>query len=324
MQTINIDGTEVDLPKIVRLAAIDLGSNALRMAVVEVYSSDFFLPLKLSRKPLRLGESVFGTGKVSADKMKETGKYFKRFAEIIRKYNVDYHFAVATSALRDASNHQEVIDHVKKESGIAINLISGEAEAELIFKAVSHSVEFNNKRTLLIDIGGGSLELSAIKNNKLVDCISFKIGTVRTLKIMQEKKIDNAGLDKFIDEYRPDIKKFLKKSFGKDKVELAVGTGGNIERFAKLQSYFKRTLGAHDIDIESLNHIRKVLNNMTQEQRKTIFRLKNDRADVIIPAGAVLSMVMDEAGISEMNVPRVGLRDGVLYRMTENLKGMFP
>ena len=317
--SVTIKGKTYPIPRVYRIAAIDLGSNAVRMAVAEAYSPYFFVPLKGTRKPLRLGENVFTDGKITYRKMRQAAKYFRRFRETLDKYKVDYHFAVGTSALRDAKNRNEFIELIKNDSNISLNVIDGAMEADLIYKAITNTVDFEDKNTLLLDIGGGSIELTYIEHGKRKASTSLQIGTVRSLELMKRQGIREWDVDEFIGGYRDEVKKFLsQKTTGKG-IQMMVGTGGNIERFAKLRSYFKQTREDNFLDRQSLEQIRMVLGALTAEERMHNFRLKPDRADVIIPAGAILSMVMQEAGCKNMHVPKVGLRDGVLYQMSENL-----
>lgn len=317
--SVTIKGKDHPIPRVYRIAAIDLGSNAVRMAVAEAYSPYFFVPLKGTRKPLRLGESVFTDGKITYGKMRQAVKYFRRFRDTLDKYKVDYHFAVGTSALRDAKNGQELIELIKNDSNITLNVIDGKVEADLIYKAITNNVDFEDKNTLLLDIGGGSIELTYIEHGKRLASTSLQIGTVRTLEQMKKAGIREWEVDEYMKQHRDQVRKFLdKKSHGKG-IQMMVGTGGNIERFAKLRSYFKQTREDNFLDLKSLEHIRMTLSALTMEERMHHFRLKPDRADVIIPAGAILSMVMTEAGCKSMHVPKVGLRDGVLYQMSENL-----
>lgn len=317
--TVTIQGKSHPIPRVYRIAAIDLGSNAVRMAVAEAYSPYFFVPLKGTRKPLRLGENVFSDGKITYRKMRQAAKYFRRFRDTLDKYKVDYHFAVGTSALRDAKNRDELIELIKNDCNITLNVIDGSVEADLIYKAITNTVDFEDKSTLLLDIGGGSIELTYVEHGKRKASTSLQIGTVRTLELMKRQGVREWEVDQFMETYREEVRKFITKKTPGRGIEMMVGTGGNIERFAKLRSYFKQTREDNFLDRASLEHIRMVLGALTTDERMHHFRLKPDRADVIIPAGAILSMVMEEAGCNNMHVPRVGLRDGVLYQMSENL-----
>ena len=286
-----------------KLAAIDIGSNAARLLITEVSVDEknkaSFNKISLIRVPLRLGFEVFDTGKISDRKKELLLNTIKGFSNLIKAFEVTAVKACATSAMRDASNASEIISLLKVETGIEIEVISGSDEASFIFE--NHIAENLDKdhSYLYIDVGGGSTELTFFSNNNLVFKDSFNIGTIRLLK--------NAVTETTWNEMKEDIKSKIKGH----KQVTAIGSGGNIN---KVFSLSKRKEGK-PLSLDLLRDYYKELNNVSLEDRISIYKLREDRADVIVPALQIYVNVMRWAGATEIYVPKIGLADGLVQHL---------
>lgn len=283
-----------------RYAAIDIGTNAIRLLIENIIKTDdevLFMKISLTRIPLRLGEDVFTEKKISERNIRKLVKSMKAFKHIMDASDVELYRACATSAMREASNGNDIRALVKKKTGIDIEEISGEEEANIIFNNF-HRAKLNKGKTYLyIDVGGGSTEISLIKKNKRIASKSFKLGSVRLLK----NKV-NKDLWKESKEWIKDLTQ------DEDEV-IAIGTGGNINRI------YKET--RHQFG-ESVSYvaIKQVIDYIAQydyDERISKLKLKPDRADVILPAGKIYLHMMKSAFAHEMIVPKVGLGDGIIY-----------
>ena len=292
-----------------RLAAIDIGSNAARLLITEVVehngSKPEFQKLNLVRVPLRLGFDVFENNRISEEKTTMVLKTIKAYKYLLDIYDVKHIKACATSAMRDAKNSQEIIRKVKEETGIQIEVISGDAEASFIYE--NHIAENLDKlhSYLYIDVGGGSTELTFFADGKLVFKKSFNIGTIRLLK----QQVDDYTWD--------DMKDFIRretKFYSGDMI--AIGSGGNIN---KVFSLSKKKEGK-PLHIELLKDYYKELGSVSLEDRIRLYKLREDRADVILPALSIYINVMKWSGIDEIFVPKIGLADGLVQHLYAELK----
>lgn len=286
-----------------RLAAIDIGTNACRLLISEVITpgngSPRFNKLNLVRVPLRLGFDVFETGEISKPKKGMILQTMKAYAHLMNAYRVDRHIAVATSAMRDAKNKSEVVRKIFLETGINIQVINGDFEASLIYE--SHIAENLNKDNsyLYIDVGGGSTEVTFFSNNQLVYKRSFNIGTIRLLKDMVQEE----DWDIMKNEIRTNVKGI--------KNIIAIGTGGNIN---KVFSLSKKKDGK-SLDINLLRDYYKEFSSCSLEDRIRNYNLREDRADVIVPALLIYIQIMKWADIEEILVPKIGLADGLIQHL---------
>lgn len=291
-----------------KLAAIDIGSNAARLLLTEASVDDknkvSFNKISLIRVPLRLGFDVFETGRISDRKIDLLLNTMKGFSGLIKAFEVKAMKACATSAMRDAANTKEIIALVKQETDIDIEVISGSDEASFVFE--NHIAENMDKEHsyLYIDVGGGSTELTFFSNNNLVFKDSFNIGTIRLLK--------NAVTEESWNEMKEDIKT---KTKGHKQVT-AIGSGGNIN---KVFSLSKRKDGK-SLPLDLLRDYYKELSNVSLKDRISIYKLREDRADVIVPALQIYINAMRWAGATEIYVPRIGLADGLIQHLWEQQK----
>ena len=302
------------------IAAIDVGSNAMRMVVGRVVYDGKIEVVENLRLPVRLGQDAFTTGFVSEATAQQAVDAFIRFRKVVDDYDVEKLRCVATSAMRELTNSELLIDRIARTTGIDIEIISGEEEAGLIHLAVAQSVNLKDKHALLIDIGGGSVEVTLSQNGNILSTESYNMGTVRLLKKLSGEKNSAMPFHKLVREYAEAARHRIDREIGSKKIDICVGTGGNIEEMGKLrQKLFKRD-NDRAITLEELDKLVETLSRLKVEERMRKFKLKPDRADVILPASIVLQMIAHEAKIREVNIPNVGLKDGVLWDMAFNLQ----
>ena len=290
------------------LAAIDIGSNAARLLITEVVIDEKgftqFNKLNLIRVPLRLGFDVFDTGSISKQKRAMMMQTMKAFQHLINAYEVKHTIACATSAMRDAKNATDIIRKVKLETGIEIEIISGDFEAQIVYE--NHFAEKldNEHSYLYIDVGGGSTEISFFTNDLLTFKKSFNIGTIRLLK--------NMVTTEEWDELKETIRLFTKNQ----KEVIAIGSGGNIN---KIFSLSKRKEDK-PLSLEALRDYYKELSAVGVEEIMIKYNLRQDRADVIVPALQIYTNVMGWANAQQIYVPKIGLADGLVKHLWDEVK----
>lgn len=291
------------------LAAIDIGSNAARLLISEASTNENgkaqFQKLNLVRVPLRLGFDVFEDRFISRDREEKIIKTIRSYKLLADVYGVEHMKACATSAMRDARNGEDIINKVKEETGIEIEIITGDAEASLIYE--NHVAENLDKdhSYLYIDVGGGSTELTFFASGQLQFKRSFNIGTIRLLK----KQVDEFMWDEMRD--------FIKRETrGHDSDMVAIGSGGNIN---KVFSLSKRKEGK-PLQLDLLKDYLRELGSFSLEERMRLYKMREDRADVIVPALSIYVNVMRWANINEIYVPKIGLADGLIQHLYEEVK----
>ena len=291
-----------------RLAAIDIGSNAARLLISETEDTEgkiTFNKLNLVRVPLRLGFDVFERKEISPEKVAMIISTIKAYKNLLDAYGVEHCKAAATSAMRDASNSDEIIHRVKIATDIDIEIISGGEEASLIYE--NHIAENMDKdhSYLYIDVGGGSTELTFFAQTKLIFKESFNIGTIRLLKgQVEEKQWD-------------EMKEYIKdktKAYSNNMV--AIGSGGNIN---KIFSMSKKKDGK-PLPFDLLKDYYKEFSSFSLEDRIRVYKMREDRADVIVPALQIYINVMRWANAPEIFVPKIGLADGLIQHLYQELK----
>ena len=289
-----------------KFAAIDIGSNAIRLylsTLVESSTSPVFSKDSLIRLPIRLGTDVFVKGYITPDNENRLIQAMKGYKHLIESYQVQSYLAYATSAMRESKNGKNIIKKIYRETGLKIEIIDGQKEAYSILQNHIEKDLNYKKDYLYIDVGGGSTELTYIHKNQFSASRSFKIGTVRLL----ENKINEKEWDR--------LKEWLKKHSTKDKKIEAIGSGGNINKLftlAKEKKIKKRILYRKD-----LTEIYQLLKSMSYAERMEIYKLKQDRADVIIPAGSIYLKIMEWAKIEKIHIPKIGLVDGMVHILYE-------
>ncbi len=287
-----------------RFAAIDIGSNAVRLLIANIVESEQGIHYKkdtLLRVPLRLGDDAFIQNKLSEKKIKELSQTMLAFRNLMDVFKVKHYLAYATSAMREAKNGQEVIKRIKKEANIKIEIITGNLEAQMIYASHIEETLDPKKNYVYVDVGGGSTELSIFVKNKVQASQSFNIGTIRML--------DNKDTEQEWERLRLWIKEHTKNI----RPLIAIGTGGNINKLHRLS-------GEKDSSPLTYNRIKNLynyLNGYSLKERIQVLELNQDRADVIIPASEIYMTIMKWANAKVIYVPKVGLVDGMIVHLIE-------
>lgn len=287
-----------------RFAAIDIGSNAVRLLIEEVRLNNKKPELKKLnhiRIPLRLGMEVFETKKVSATKSKDFIDTMIAFKKLMKVYKVDHYMACATSAMREATNADHLVHIIKQESGIDVEVIHGDREAEIIYHTHAEDMIDDDFDHLYIDIGGGSCELSLFSNHKLINSHSFDIGTIRLLN------------NKVSKEQMQELKDWIKDIKRSTDYLAGVGTGGNINKLFTISGK-KENKPLYPQEVKA---IYDVLTKYSYDERVDVLGLKEDRADVIVPSTSLLLDIMKWSGMQCLYIPRVGLVDGIIRELYE-------
>lgn len=290
-----------------KIAAIDIGSNAARLLINEVKINNRkpeFIKLNLLRIPLRLGMDVFTIGKIGPEREKMVIDSMKIFSDLMKIYKVDHYRACATSAMRDAANGNEIIDLVKNTSGIDIEIISGDEEATLIYE--NHVAEGLDKEFayLYIDVGGGSTELTFYENGKMLYEKSFNIGTIRLLNNLVT-----------MDNWK-EMKEEIKKNIVSKKPIVAIGSGGNINKVFSMS----KTKDGKPMSLSHLKKVYKEFNELSVEERMTNYNLREDRADVLVHALGIFNNVMSWSDINKIFVPKISVADGLIHNIYSQLR----
>ncbi len=288
-----------------KIAAVDIGSNAIRFQVSSVLERKdriLFKKLEYVRFPLRLGHDVFGSNRISNHSIDKFKKLMKTYKLLLELYEVDDYMFCATSAMRESENGHELVRTVKRELGIEIHIIDGQLEAELINRAISSFLD--NKSYLHIDVGGGSTELNLFKGGRKTQTRSFRVGSVRVLE-----HHDSPVVWKEMEAW---VKKSVASARGIGKV-VAVGTGGNASKLYELS----QTKPGKPMSLKRMKETRAMIDARSMEDRIYEMQMNPDRADVIIPASNIYIQVMEWARANKMLVPEVGLKDGILLHLFE-------
>ena len=302
-----------------KIAAIDVGSNAMRMVVGEVDEAWRVNTLENIRLPVRLGQDVFSKGCLEQETIRQTEEAFLRFKHVADNYGIQRLRAVATSAAREASNGGLLIERVLSASGIELEIISGEEEARLIHLAVVHALNLKNKRTMLIDIGGGSVEVTISTGQNIISSESYNMGTVRLLEKLDTKDNSKHPFGKLVREYAEAARYRIERDIGGEKIQVCAATGGNVEEIGRLRQKLFKADSDRFVTLEELAELIERLNRLSYKERIQKLKLRPDRADVILPAAIVLHMIASEARVKQIAIPNVGLKDGILLDIAEDL-----
>ncbi|MFW5687599.1 MAG: exopolyphosphatase [Bacteroidota bacterium] len=289
------------------LAAIDIGSNAVRLFFSNVFEQNEHVVVEkasLMRIPVRLGEDVFVHGKISDEKTEKLIKTMKAFRLLMEVNKPVAYRACATSAMREAKNGKKVIDRVKEKAGIDIQLIDGVEEARMVSGVQNLDLVHKYNYSLYIDVGGGSTELSLMSRKGTEASSSFRLGTVR----MVNKKEEPGEWDR-MKEWLMQFERFFPEM-------LCVGAGGNINKIAKLYGRVpEKTLPFNNLEY-ALNHLQK----FTLQQRIDLMGLRPDRADVILPAARIFYFIMKHTRSKTLLVPKIGLSDGIVIALYKEIQ----
>ncbi|MBD1392217.1 Ppx/GppA phosphatase family protein [Mucilaginibacter glaciei] len=288
-----------------RYAAIDVGSNAVRLLIAEITDNNGSISFKkntLLRVPVRLGDDAFLNKKISDKKAGDLIKSMQAFRNLMDVFKVTDYMACATSAMREATNGQEVANRIKEEAGIDLEIVHGQNEAKIIYASHAEVDIDKTKNYLYIDVGGGSTELSLFSGETLLASQSFNLGTIRIL--------DNQDKE----ETWTDMKNFIREHTRSQKNIFGIGTGGNINKLFRLSGIKNN---AEPLTYIKLKELYNYLNSYSLKDRINVLGLSQDRADVIIPACEIYLTVLKCAGIKSMYVPSVGMVDGIIQTLIE-------
>lgn len=291
-------------------AAIDIGSNGARLLIKRfdpeaAREEDRIKKVMFIRIPLRLGKDVFTLGKVSKEREKMMLRMMKGFKQFMKLNDVDQFRACATSAMRDAENGKKILKKIEKQTGIKLEIIKGQEEAQLLFNNLVEKTDSNEGNFAYIDVGGGSTEVSLIHDGQLAESFSYNMGTLRMLsgKVTQEtEKLFKDNLTRYAQEY------------GSIKI---IGSGGNINKLNKLARHSKNSKG---LSLAELKRLYSMMQPLSIEEREISFSLREDRADVIIPAAEIFIKASEYLQCESIMVPNISLADSIVDGLIEKAK----
>lgn len=302
-----------------RVAAIDVGSNAIRLVVAEFVDPGTWMELEVQRLPIRLGHDVFQTGMLDESAMAQAVEAMVAFRRAIETHGVARYRAVATSAVRESRNGGEFVDRIRRESGIRLETITGTEEARLVWLAVRHRLDLRQGRWMTVDLGGGSLEVSEVSADGIHWSESHAMGTVRLLEDLGAAEGDVAAEQALMGEYVGTLR--IPDHLESETLAGLAATGGNIEALARLAGCEPDEQGVSRLSVRALHDAVARLGTMRVEQRMSEFALRRDRADVIHPAGLLYARVAALSGLDEIVVPHVGVKEGVLLDLVDDMTG---
>jgi exopolyphosphatase/guanosine-5'-triphosphate,3'-diphosphate pyrophosphatase len=289
--------------KIRKYAAIDIGSNAMRLLITNIVEEDGAAPQfnksSLVRVPIRLGQDAFTVGEISPENIERMCDAMKAFNLLMKVHKVERYMAFATSAMREAYNAKEVVELIKKKADIKIEIIDGKKEAAIIASTDLHHLLKTDETYLFVDVGGGSTEFTLFSNGKMVNSRSFKAGTVRLLNEM------------VCDVVWDEIEKWIKTNTEDYEEITLIGSGGNINKLFKMSGKVQEK----PLSYIYVNSQYAYLSSLTYEQRISQLGLNPDRADVIVPATRIYLNAMKWSGARQIYVPKIGLSDGIVKAM---------
>ncbi len=298
------------------VAAIDAGSNAMRIVIGAVDETSFLVEAHKQRQPIRLGADVFTQGYLSDATMTRAVAAFRGFRALLEEYQVTHLRAVATSAIREAANGDELVERIGEVTGIELEKISGLEEAHLVYIGVSRAVYLVDKNALVLDMGGGSVELTVVRQGVAVGCETLPIGPLRLLAKLRQQNLQEAEALQLLTRYRGVVADLLRAELGEERLDLCVGTGGNIERMGKMRLPLLGKSKTGKIKSRDLRELLPTVLDMPLEQRCSELKLRHDRADIIGIAMLIVQLVLEEASVDKMLIPGVGLREGLLWQVT--------
>ncbi len=289
--------------KIKKYAAIDIGSNAMRLLIANIIEQEGketqFSKSSLVRVPIRLGQDAFTVGAISEENIDRMCDAMKAFSLLMKVHKVEQYKAFATSAMREAYNGKEVVETIKKKAGVKIEIIDGKQEAAIIASTDLHHLLKTDQTYLFVDVGGGSTEFTLFSNGKMIASRSFKAGTVRLLNDMVHEVVWD------------EIEKWIRNHTAEYDDVTLIGSGGNINKLFKMSG----KLQEKPLSYIYVNSQYAFLSSLTYEQRISELGLNSDRADVILPATRIYLNAMKWSGARNIYVPKIGLADGIVKAM---------
>lgn len=302
-----------------RIGAIDVGSNAIRLLAVEFTDPDNWMELDSQRLPVRLGHSAFLTGRLDERMMSAAVAAMATFRKAFDTLGISRYRAVATSAVRESENGGELVRLIREESGIRLETITGSEEARLVWLAVRRRMQLDDRRWLLADLGGGSLELSLADGDRIRWSVSHQIGTVRLLEDLADPDTSPEKFRRLVTEYARVLR--LPRGVKQSAIAGVIATGGNADAIAGIAAKTPDPRGVRRLSAKDLREAVRQLGELSVKERMSRFDLKEDRADVVFPAALVYDRVVRLVGGAEVFVPGVGVKEGILLDLVEDLTG---
>jgi len=300
-----------------RVGSIDVGSNAIRFLAAEFTSPTEYRALAESRAPVRLGHEVFLSGRLARETMEAAVEAIAGFRGLMQELGIEHYRAVATSATRESRNGEEFVARVRRETGIDLEVVTGTEEARLVYEAVRAQVPFGKRKWLLVDLGGGSVEVSLVDASAILWSESHTMGSVRLLEELAGSGEEPGRFQRLLEEYASTLRiPVIARQWNPAGL---VATGGNIEALARLIGAEPGRGRVAAVPLAALRAAIEKLSSLSYRQRVEQLGLREDRADVILPAAMVYERVATLAGVDEIRVPAVGLKDGVLVDLVDDL-----
>lgn len=296
-----------------KIAAIDIGSNAIRMAVAEVSAEGIPEHFQHYREPVRLGSDVFTAGLVGPETLNAVLAALNKYQAVIKNESVRNFRAVATEALRKAVNRDDVLQTIERETGLKVEVISPMTEAELVLRALASKTDLAGKNIIHLELGGGSLELSSIVNGTLAESQSFELGAIRLLQNIKISDKDQALSD--ITKLAGNALAWLDEAQKQRQEDLLIGTGGSLELLADLAVQVTGSGKKSILTRDGLDKVIEALMVLDIGQRMEKYGLKPDRADVALPAALLILVLLGNTKLEEIQVPRVGLKEGLIMEI---------
>ena len=297
------------------LAAIDVGSNAMRLAIGETREDGKVDVVQRVREPVGLGRDVFSTGRLSPEIIDRALGAFHKFSMSIQDSGVEHTAAIATSAVREAENGRALTEQIHAKTGIDVRVIEGTEEARLMHLAISQKLDIDRGEAMLVDIGGGSVEVALTSDGRLIDSRSYEVGTVRMLRVLSEKREGPARFAELVEDVAGDTREWIMSQLGHNLIGFFIGTGGNVETIGDLTGRRAGKKATSYAAVGDIERTRSALEELDFDARRRELRLNPDRADVIYPAIVVIQALMKVVWATTLVIPRVGLREGLLAEL---------
>jgi len=309
------DHPKKDFP--LRVAAVDIGSNAIRFMAAEFLNSSRYIVLEAERAPIRLGAGAFSSGRLAADAIKAALQALARFQERLRILGIEHYRVIATSAVRESANGSKFAQQVHEQLGIPLEIVSGSEETQLVYRSLKPLIHLGKTPWLLANLGGGSLEVALVNQSGVLTSETHTIGAVRLLEEFKSSADSPRQFVRLLKEYVAT----LRLSLGDIRGPLAgfIATGGNIEELAKMADAPQKTGGIRDLSISGLKRLMEELPRLSVKQRMVRWGIYRDRADVVLPAAVVYEHLAAVSGQKSMLVPYVGTKEGILLDLVDRL-----
>lgn len=301
----------------VRVACVDTGSNAIRFLAADFFSPTRWHPVHYERVPIRLGHQVFLNGKLASSQMDACVEAFSGFRAHLDRLEIQHFRAVATSAVREAQNGEALIERIRQQTGIELEAISGSEEARLVHLAVTSRIDMSQSKWLLVDVGGGSVEVSLADDVGMLWSQSHTMGSVRLLEELSGAGDDPGRFRRLLGEYVSVLR--LPSAAAYWQPAGLIATGGNIEALADFVYAAPDDRGVAQLTVDDLTSAIELLARLSFHDKKEQFGMREDRADVILPAAMVYARVAELAQVEEIQVPFVGVKEGILLDLVDQI-----